>query len=372
MYDPYGNVTFLKADWSLQEVSGHADGTASAYDNPILFAGYYRDSETGLYHVRNRMYHAQLGLWLQRDPLGYVDGMSLYGYVGSNPAGLRDAMGLCADSPKKIIEDLKNGTIDSMSELKNRIDGLTMDQKMELRGQLAQMQRDSSRGSSGNRGGGGGDWDWAKGLRLSGLDGELESLLSGLAEDRKRGWQDYASERQYLSGRDAAILQRFNQDLLDGADPSIAWARAEMTRARGWESLPSYAESAVMLTDGVGSGSYLAVGSLVVGAPALAKAAVPHAAHATAWAAAKATTVYSAAAAKAATAAPAAASLATRVAESGGGQFFVGVSEGYTPGPPPEARNPYHGAGVLIGQTLEDVTIPSAHYTYETVRDWLE
>ena len=93
LYDPYGVVTFLKADWSLQEVSGHADGTASAYDNPILFAGYYRDSETGLYHVRNRMYHPNLGLWLQRDPLGYVDGMSLYEYCASRPIVSRDPYG---------------------------------------------------------------------------------------------------------------------------------------------------------------------------------------------------------------------------------------------------------------------------------------
>jgi len=38
LYDPYGNVTFLKADWSLQEVSGHEDGTASAYDEASDFA----------------------------------------------------------------------------------------------------------------------------------------------------------------------------------------------------------------------------------------------------------------------------------------------------------------------------------------------
>ncbi len=103
LYDPYGNVTFLKADWSLQEVSGHDDGTASAYDNPILFAGYWRDSETGLYHVRNRMYHPSLGLWLQRDPQGYVDGMSLYEYAKSNSVCSADPLGLAAWklNPKK-------------------------------------------------------------------------------------------------------------------------------------------------------------------------------------------------------------------------------------------------------------------------------
>jgi hypothetical protein len=47
-YGPYGNVTMMDGSWT-----GRA---SSSYDNPILFCGYYRDSETGLYHVRNRMY----------------------------------------------------------------------------------------------------------------------------------------------------------------------------------------------------------------------------------------------------------------------------------------------------------------------------
>lgn len=135
-------------------------GDASDVDNEILFCSYRYDPETALYHVRHRMYHATLGRWLQRDPIGYVDGMSLYGYVGSNPAGLRDAMGRCTDSPKKIIEDLKNGTIDNLSELKNRIHGLTADQKMELRGQLQRLQREG-----GGSGVGGRVWDWQRGLR---------------------------------------------------------------------------------------------------------------------------------------------------------------------------------------------------------------
>jgi len=36
------------------------------YGNPILFAGYFHDNETGLYHVRHRMYSPTLQRWLQR------------------------------------------------------------------------------------------------------------------------------------------------------------------------------------------------------------------------------------------------------------------------------------------------------------------
>jgi len=83
----------LKADWTLQEVSGHADGTASAYANEILFTGHRRDAETGLYVTLHRTYHPTLGRWLQRDPIGYGDGMSLYEYVSSMPLQGRDPRG---------------------------------------------------------------------------------------------------------------------------------------------------------------------------------------------------------------------------------------------------------------------------------------
>jgi RHS repeat-associated protein len=75
MYDPYGQVLVLNgaddADDQVSEWSEDADNT-SDWDNELLFAGYWRDAETGLYHVRNRMYHVRLGLWLQRDRLRRV------------------------------------------------------------------------------------------------------------------------------------------------------------------------------------------------------------------------------------------------------------------------------------------------------------
>ena len=93
VYDPYGRVVFLKADWSLQQLDGHEDGTASAVANEILFAGYRFNPETGQYHVRHREYHPTLGRWMQRDPLGYVDGMSLYDYARSMPTAFIDPEG---------------------------------------------------------------------------------------------------------------------------------------------------------------------------------------------------------------------------------------------------------------------------------------
>ena len=88
LYDPYGKVTVLNANWTDDE-----DGV-SDYENSILFCGYYRDSETGLYHVRNRYLHPTLGRWTQPDHIGqYIDGGNLFEYVGSSPLCALDPMG---------------------------------------------------------------------------------------------------------------------------------------------------------------------------------------------------------------------------------------------------------------------------------------
>mgnify|MGYP006290344901 CR=1 FL=1 len=102
VYDPYGRVTVTDGTWT-----GRA---GSLYESMVLFAGYWRDTETGLYHVRNRMYHVRLGLWLTRDPEGYVDEMSLYAYVAVNPIGRCDPSGrLSWDDAEYAYRQVKNG-----------------------------------------------------------------------------------------------------------------------------------------------------------------------------------------------------------------------------------------------------------------------
>lgn len=48
----------------------------------------------GLYHVRYRWYDAGNGTWISKDPAGYVDGASLFGYVAQQPINTVDPMGL--------------------------------------------------------------------------------------------------------------------------------------------------------------------------------------------------------------------------------------------------------------------------------------
>jgi RHS repeat-associated protein len=55
--------------------------------------GLMHDSETGLIYNRARMLHPGLGRFVQRDPLGYVDGSSVYEYVRSGPLGNLDPKG---------------------------------------------------------------------------------------------------------------------------------------------------------------------------------------------------------------------------------------------------------------------------------------
>ena len=57
------------------------------------------------------MYHPTLGRWLQRDPLGYVDGMSLYQYVASAPSAKTDAFGLRALTDKEEAAFAKLGKL---------------------------------------------------------------------------------------------------------------------------------------------------------------------------------------------------------------------------------------------------------------------
>jgi RHS repeat-associated protein len=68
---------------------------SSTIANPYTYTGRRLDAETGLYQYRNRYYHAQLGRFVSRDPIGYEGSwLNHYEYVGGSPLIYLDPWGL--------------------------------------------------------------------------------------------------------------------------------------------------------------------------------------------------------------------------------------------------------------------------------------
>jgi RHS repeat-associated protein len=109
-YSPYGERTVLDADWSAD-----ADGLSDV-DNALGHQGLYLDGESALYYNRNRYYSPSLGRFTARDPLGYVDGMSVYEYVGSSPIPKIDPTGMIVIG----LGGLLQGTGDVVAAMKGR------------------------------------------------------------------------------------------------------------------------------------------------------------------------------------------------------------------------------------------------------------
>jgi RHS repeat-associated protein len=95
-YDAYGNLT----------------SQTGSVTNPFLFTGQYRDSESGMYHLRARYYDPGTGQFISRDPK-LSSTWAPYSYVADNPLNGTDASGL------DPLSDLGNWVGDQISNAYN-------------------------------------------------------------------------------------------------------------------------------------------------------------------------------------------------------------------------------------------------------------
>jgi len=108
LYDPYGRNLVLDANFTA-DMDGKSD-----FDWEYRFTSREFDTETDLHYFRARYWHPDLGRFIGRDPLKYVDGSNLYaGYFVPNrldPSGLSEKRDKYRDTPLDQIpfEDFDN------------------------------------------------------------------------------------------------------------------------------------------------------------------------------------------------------------------------------------------------------------------------
>ena len=88
-------VTGHTGGWNLLSDTdiGNRKGLAGYEFDPVLNGAGGVNNKT-FYHVRHRVLASDTGKWMQKDPLGYHDGMDLYEYCQSDAVDGVDAMGL--------------------------------------------------------------------------------------------------------------------------------------------------------------------------------------------------------------------------------------------------------------------------------------
>ncbi len=80
-YDEYG-------------IPGPGNVLANGQAPRFQYTGQMWIASLGMYDYKARIYSPTLGRFLQADPIGYGDGLNLYGYVGGDPVNFTDPSGL--------------------------------------------------------------------------------------------------------------------------------------------------------------------------------------------------------------------------------------------------------------------------------------
>ena len=92
-YDAYGNVLSVE----------YSSGETVLRDNQMGFGGALWDVHARVWHFPFRDYDPTLGRFLQRDPLGFIDGLNMYPYSRNNPINRVDPLGLASRSTQDLF-----------------------------------------------------------------------------------------------------------------------------------------------------------------------------------------------------------------------------------------------------------------------------
>jgi len=124
-----GDYTLLLGTWGAALPAGLISNAGTGGpDNAIGWDGYVFNPATGDYLARVRTYDPVLGRWLERDPAGYIDGLSMYWAFRSSPLGFFDPSGLAGedsgeccgsdanDAIRKAMQDLLGILADKIAE----------------------------------------------------------------------------------------------------------------------------------------------------------------------------------------------------------------------------------------------------------------
>lgn len=95
---------------------GQAHSITGTAANNLRFPGQWYQLEAGLHYNWHRHYDPSLGRYTQPDPLGFIDGPSVYAYAGSDPLFYVDPEGLTTARPARRGAGNRGGNYNSLGQ----------------------------------------------------------------------------------------------------------------------------------------------------------------------------------------------------------------------------------------------------------------
>jgi RHS repeat-associated protein len=92
-YPDQADDDFFVEQYNLTVAKASGFDQLSTIGNRKGYAGYERDESLTMYHVRHRVLDSKSGKWTRKDPLGYVDGVSVTSYAIADPLDEVDPSG---------------------------------------------------------------------------------------------------------------------------------------------------------------------------------------------------------------------------------------------------------------------------------------